>query len=70
MAPEEFRKGAIIDQRTNVYTLGATAFVPLSNNRREEAEWQYSPNLYPIVKKAISPNQQDRFVSVKSLRDT
>ena len=31
MAPEEFQKGALIDQRTNVYTMGATGFVVLND---------------------------------------
>lgn len=48
---------------------GATAFVLLNNNRREEAEWQLSPALYPIFQQAISHEKQDRFDSIKSLYD-
>lgn len=32
MAPEEFVKGSLIDLRTNVLTMGATAFVFLSGS--------------------------------------
>jgi hypothetical protein len=36
MAPEEFRKGAAIDERSTVFTLGRTAFVLLSRGPRGE----------------------------------
>lgn len=49
MAPEEFRRGAQIDQRTTVFTLGRAAFVLLSDGPRGEQArrlWRGSDQLY------------------------
>ena len=34
-APEEFQLGAVIDEITNVYTVGATAFALFTKNQRQ-----------------------------------
>ena len=55
MAPEEWQLGAPLDERTNVYRLGATAFMFLG---------EASPALYEIAMKATAPAPEDRYASV------
>ncbi|MFD0677690.1 MULTISPECIES: serine/threonine protein kinase [unclassified Paenibacillus] len=65
MAPEEFVKGSIIDGVTNVFTMGATAFVFLGEEgSRELKDWKASEELYRIVLKAVSPDRTNRFESI------
>ena len=55
MAPEEFQRGARIDERTTVFTLGRTAFVFLSDGLRGEPErhrWRASAALYDVAWRA------------------
>ena len=40
MAPEEWQRGAVIDQLTNVYTLGRTAAVLLGNGHLARSQWR------------------------------
>jgi serine/threonine-protein kinase len=69
MAPEEFQKGSLIDRRTNVYTLGATGFVLLNDNRRERADWPLGEATYRVLAKAISANKEDRQGSVREFSE-
>lgn len=65
MAPEEFVRGSRIDHLTNVYTMGAAAFVFLANDgSRELSDWKASEALYRVALKAVSPSRVDRFRSV------
>lgn len=66
MAPEEFQKGEIIDEVTNIYLLGAMAFEILGNSRNKVySEWNTSKELYEIARKAVDPNRENRFQSIK-----
>jgi serine/threonine-protein kinase len=65
MAPEEYQKGALIDRRTNVYTLGATGFVLLNDNRRQRADWPLGEASYRVLAKATAVNKEDRQESVR-----
>lgn len=66
MSPEEFELGAEIDSRTNVYTMGATAFVLLGGELERSLEkWDASEALYNVARTATSKDRQDRFSSVK-----
>ena len=64
-SPEEYRLGAVLDEITNVYTIGATAFALFSDSRRDPESWPLSPALYEVVKKAVS---DDRSCRQQSLR--
>jgi len=68
MAPEEFQRGAWIDHRTNVYTLGATGFVLLNGNRRQQKDWPLSEQGYHLLAKAVSANPGDRQGSIGEFR--
>ena len=64
MAPEEFIRGGIIDNKTNVYNLGAAAFEFLGNGNRNLDYWQDSKNLYDIAIKAVKEKKSERYSSV------
>ncbi|WP_019635468.1 hypothetical protein [Paenibacillus fonticola] len=65
MSPEEFVKGATIDGITNVFNMGATAFVLLGGELdRDFSKWEASPELYEIALKAVEPERQLRYSSV------
>ena len=66
MAPEEFEKGAAIDESTMVHTLGAFAFELFAPEGRELAQWPLSPAAWACAKKAASPKREDRFSDVAS----
>jgi serine/threonine-protein kinase len=58
MAPEEFTLGAVIDQRTSVYTLGRTVFVLLGEQFRGSAA------LRAVAERACRERPDDRYPSV------
>ena len=60
MAPEEFVRGATIDERTTVYTLGRTARVLLG----EAGHWRGSAGSERVVDRATAERPADRFGSV------
>ena len=59
-APEEYELGAALDEITNVYTLGATAFALFAQDRSEEAYWPLSKQLYRVACAAVSQNRTER----------
>lgn len=65
MSPEEYVLGAQIDELTNVFTLGAITFEYFGDSRSKSRElWEGPAVLYEVVKKAISPERDDRFQSI------
>ncbi|MDE0638636.1 MAG: serine/threonine protein kinase [Candidatus Poribacteria bacterium] len=65
MAPEEFQKGAQIDERTNVFMLGRTAFVLLANNSDLRDDWKGNAAMWHAAKKATNADKQLRYQSVQ-----
>ena len=66
MAPEEFQKGERIDERTNVFTLGRTAFVLLANNSDLRNDWKGNDAMWQVAKKATNMDKQLRYHSVEA----
>lgn len=66
MAPEEFQKGARIDERTNVFMLGRTAFVFLANNSNSRDDWKGNNAMWYVAKKATGVDKQLRYQSVQA----
>ncbi len=67
MAPEEFVRGSRIDRRTNVFTMGASAFVFLANDgSRDARDWRASEALYRVALRAVAPDPGDRYPSVQA----
>ena len=68
MSPEEFELGAVIDEITNVYAMGATAFALFGDecDRRIE-KWSLSRELFEVAKKAVSDERSERWQSIAEL---
>jgi serine/threonine-protein kinase len=64
MAPEEFVRGARIDQITNVFTLGRIAFQFLSDGSTTESSWRLNSAAYGVALKAVEPEREHRYASV------
>jgi hypothetical protein len=70
MAPEEFAKGATVDERSTVFTLGRTAFVLLSRGPpggQERNLWRAGDVLFQVATTATRPDPADRYQSVAEL---
>ena len=68
MSPEEFELGALIDEITNVYTMGATAFAFFGDERDRSIEkWKLNKGLFDVAKKAASDDRNLRQQSIKQL---
>ena len=65
MAPEEFQKGERIDERTNVFMLGRTAFVLLANNSDSRNDWKGNDAMWCVARKATNADKQLRYQSVR-----
>ena len=63
MAPEEWQRGATIDTRTTVFTLGRTARVLLG----ESGSWRGGPAREHVVERATQPDPADRWPSVGAM---
>ncbi|MDE0198471.1 MAG: hypothetical protein OXK78_09770 [Caldilineaceae bacterium] len=64
MAPEEFERGAFIDERTNVFTMGRTAANLLSDGTLDRSVFRGSDTHHDIVLKACSDEPGMRYASV------
>lgn len=66
-SPEERVDGVLIDEISNVYNMGAIAFVLFANSDSSPEAWQLSPELYAVAKKAVSDERDKRQQSIKQL---
>ena len=69
MAPEEFRLGATIDQRTTVFTMGRTAAILLSDNSLYRKPFRGSDAQYEAILRACNEIPDARFQTVSEFRD-
>lgn len=67
MSPEEFEKGAVIDEVTNVYTMGATAFALFSGFQRSAQAWPLPEAAYAVVRRAVSDARGQRQRTIAQL---
>lgn len=64
MAPEEFELGALINEQTNVFVMGRTALVFLSDGTLSANAFRGSRALFEVVAKACEPERWRRFDSM------
>ena len=64
-SPEEYLLGADIDEITNVYTLGATAFALFGEYNRTREKWQLSDKLFEIATRAVSDDRANRQQTIR-----
>src|SRR5262245_8183389 len=69
MAPEEFELGALIDERTNVFTMGRTALVFLSDGTLNPDVFRGARALFEVVAMACEPERSRRYDSVATFYD-
>ncbi|MGR3763032.1 serine/threonine protein kinase [Rossellomorea sp. NS-SX7] len=61
MSPEEFQQGAVIDEATNVYLMGATAFALFGGEKdRSKDKWRLNDASYQVALKAVSEDRKKR----------
>ena len=68
-APEEYRLGAVIDERTNVYTAGAMAFALFAGYERTRGAWQLDEGRFQAASRAVSQDPASRQASIERLRE-
>jgi serine/threonine-protein kinase len=66
MAPEEFELGAIIDEVTNVFTMGRVISVFLSDGTLDLTSFRGGRSLYEVMIRACQPERKERFPSMKA----
>jgi serine/threonine-protein kinase len=64
MSPEEFELGALIDQRSNVFVMGRTALMFLSDGTPDRERFRGTDAIFEVVVKACNPERRDRFGSM------
>ncbi len=77
-APEEYKEGSVIDEQTNIFTLGALIFEFFGNYSPEEigkryrdnqflpcaySDWQLNEASYQVAVKAVSQNRNERYLT-------
>jgi serine/threonine protein kinase len=66
MAPEEFELGALIDEQTNVFVMGRTALVFLSDGTLKAGTFHGTRDLFEVVARACEPERSRRYDSMAS----
>jgi serine/threonine-protein kinase len=64
MAPEEFTRGALIDQRTSVFTMGRTVLVLLGDGTANPEAFRGSVRLLQVAARACQPRPEQRYGSL------
>lgn len=68
-SPEEYELGAVINEVTNVYTVGATAFALFGRYGRERERWELSEECFAVAKKAVEKERTLRQRSIAEFRE-
>jgi serine/threonine-protein kinase len=65
MSPEEYQFGAVIDEITNVFTVGAISFMFFGDDRDRSAEkWNAGQAMYEVAKCATNTKRNKRYQSI------
>lgn len=69
MSPEEHILGAVIDERSNVFTMGQTAFQLFGGGMDHALEkWNAPEALHAVALKAVSERREDRYATIAAYR--
>jgi serine/threonine-protein kinase len=69
MAPEEFELNALIDEVTNVFVMGRTALVFLSDGTLNQESFRGSVALFSVIQRACQPERAHRYESLESFHE-
>lgn len=69
MAPEEFKRGAIIDERTTIFTLGRLVWHFGTRLTEQADDFCGSPTVAKVVQHACRPAPADRHTSVATFAE-
>lgn len=70
MSPEEFTEGAVIDEVTNVFTMGAMAFALFGGELdRSRERWTLGEGKYAAALKAVSEKREERYQSLQAFKE-
>ena len=69
VSPEECTPGAVMDEVTNVYTMGATVFSLFAYGNRTPQDWTLNKDLYYVAKKAVSDERSQRQQSIRQFME-
>jgi len=65
-SPEEGRGGAVVDEVSNVFAMGAVAFYFFAeNDKYARDKWTLGDGLYAVAKKAVSDRRADRQQTIR-----
>ncbi|MCL2708456.1 MAG: serine/threonine protein kinase, partial [Defluviitaleaceae bacterium] len=67
VSPEECAKDEVLDEITNVYTMGATAFALFTSGDRNASSWPLSMASHAVAARAVSDERAMRQQSVGQL---
>ena len=67
-SPEEYELGAVIDEVTNVYTAGATAFALFGGYNRGREQWELSEECFAVAERAAAGERKLRQTSIAEFR--
>lgn len=67
-SPEEYELGAVIDEVTNVYTVGATAFALFGNYGRVREQWELGDPCFAVAERAVKKERSLRQPSIAQFR--
>lgn len=67
-SPEEYELGAVIDEVTNVYTAGATAFALFGGYQRTREHWELDDGHFAVASRAVSEERGARQASIAGFR--
>lgn len=83
-APEEYKEESVIDERTNIFTLGALIFEFFGNYSSEEigkryrdnqflpcaySDWQLNEASYQVAVKAVSLDREERYLTFEEFHE-
>lgn len=69
MAPEEFERGATIDERTTVFVMGRAALVFLGGGVPDRETFRSSRAAFDVLAQACNPDRARRFASMEAFYD-
>lgn len=68
MSPEEHTLGAVVDEVTTVYTMGATAFALFGGEAEHTLEkWSLSEECYRVAMRAVASKRSERYPTLAAL---